>query len=181
MEEVSQLESVNVNVQAHGYDSNHYHASIQNQQYLLDLFHLGGKVAVVTGASSGIGQQIAITLANAGAQVVLVARNETALQQTVSKIRSQGGQAHACIADLQGNCSHFAHVLREPFGDPDILVNAAGVNLRQSVEEINLESWDTTLNVNLRAPFFLARSLVAAMKAKGHPHPGNAHHHVIVH
>lgn len=167
MEKLSQLGSGDVSIQPQTYDSNPYLPRMQKQQYLLDLFHLEGKVAVVTGASSGIGKQIAFTLASAGAQTVLVARNNDALQKNVSKIRDFGGKAQACSADLQDSCDELVHVLREPFGDPDILVNAAGINLRQSVEEIDLESWDTTLNLNLRAPFFLARSLVPAMKNKG--------------
>lgn len=141
--------------------------STQVQRYLLNLFNLQGKIAVVTGASSGIGQKIAIALAKSGARVILVARSAEALLQTASDIQAWGGQAQAFPANLSGDCDQVGFSLREPFGDPDILINAAGVNLRQPVDEIDLESWDATLNLNLRTPFFLARALVPGMKSKG--------------
>ncbi len=133
------------------------------------LFDLTGKVALVTGASSGIGQRQALALAQAGAAVVLTGRRKSALDITVEQIETTGGKAAAVPADLY-NRSQVAEVARhasEAFGSIDILINAAGVNFRQPVDEITLDSWDKTINLNLTIPFFLAREIVAKMKSKG--------------
>jgi NAD(P)-dependent dehydrogenase (short-subunit alcohol dehydrogenase family) len=130
---------------------------------------LAGRTALVTGGSSGIGRAMALALAGAGARVVVMARRAEPLRESVRLIEEQGGQAAALVADL-GNLEHLDELVKqacEPFGAPDILVNAAGLNLRQPVDEINEEAWDQTLNINLKTPFFLARALVPAMKAKG--------------
>ena len=132
-------------------------------------FDLSDKVAAVTGASSGIGKACALALASAGAATVLVARGAEALRETAREIESAGGRAQCVSADLSGY--HDLHTpaaqMAEPFGDPDILVNAAGVNFRQSWEDITPDSWDRTLGLNLSAPFFLARALAPAMRRRG--------------
>ncbi len=136
---------------------------------MADLFDLTGRVAAVTGGSSGIGQAIAIALGSAGAAVVVVARRAEALADTVAAIEKAGGKAAAVAADLAAYAAldAVAEAISKPFGDPDILVNAAGINLRQPVEEITPESWDQTIAINLATPFFLARALVPAMRRKG--------------
>ena len=133
------------------------------------LFDLDGRIAAVTGASSGIGQAIAKALAGAGASVVCVARREAALAETVGEIEGAGGQARAMVGDLSDHrgLDRLAAAMAEPFGDPDILVNAAGINPREPADTVTPESWDRTLSLNLSTPFFLARALVPAMRAKG--------------
>jgi len=132
-------------------------------------FSLTGKVALVTGGTSGIGRRQALALAQAGAAVVVLGRRETKLQEAVDDIDAAGGKAAALPADLndRGLLGGIAERAALPFGSIDILINAAGVNLRQPVDEITLESWDKTLNLNLAVPFFLARELVPAMKKGG--------------
>jgi NAD(P)-dependent dehydrogenase (short-subunit alcohol dehydrogenase family) len=132
-------------------------------------FGLSGRVALVTGATSGIGRRQAWALAQAGAAVVLTGRREAQLQEAVAEIEAVGGRAAALPADLgdRGLLPGLAERAALPFGSIDILINAAGVNFRQPVEEITLESWDKTLNLNLAVPFFLARELVPAMEKKG--------------
>ena len=132
------------------------------------LFDLTGKVALVTGASSGIGQQQSQTLARAGASVVLLGRRQEQLLSTVADIEALGGKAAALALDLNAReqLAEVAKQAADQFGSIDILINAAGVNLRQPVDEITLESWDQTLNLNLAVPFFLARELVPGMQAK---------------
>lgn len=134
-----------------------------------DLFSANGKVALVTGATSGIGRRQAQVLAQAGASVVLLGRREAQLHEAKEDIEAKGGKAAILQADLnpRDNIPAIARQAAEPFGSIDILFNTAGVNLRQPVDEITLESWDTTLNLNLAVPFFLARELVPAMAAKG--------------
>lgn len=133
------------------------------------LFDLSGKVALITGGSSGIGQQQALALAQAGASVILLGRREAELDKTVSSINKLDAKAAALAADLSdlNQLEQIATRAAEPFGSIDILINAAGVNFRQPVEEITLDSWDKTINLNLTVPFFLARELIPAMQAKG--------------
>ena len=132
-------------------------------------FSLAGKVALVTGATSGIGRRQALALAQAGAAVVLVGRREAQLEEAVAEIEAVGGKAAARPADLsdRGMLPGLAERATRPFGSIDILINAAGVNFRQAVDGITFDSWDKTLNLNLAVPFFLARELLPAMRDKG--------------
>ena len=134
-----------------------------------ELFDLGGRVALVTGASSGIGQAMAQALAGAGASVVLAARRKDELEQAAEGIRSRDGKAVILVADLGDRKAlvDIAAGATRPFGAPHILINAAGVNLRQPADDVSFEGWDLTLDLNLTVPMFLARSLVPAMKEKG--------------
>ena len=129
--------------------------------FLRGLFSLEGRVCLATGGGSGIGARVARAHALAGARVVLAGRRAEALEKTAKEIRADGGQAEFVAADLEnadGVCA-LAAECAEFFGTPDILVNAAGVNFRLPPEEITAESWGRTLDLNLRAPFFLAREL----------------------
>jgi len=133
------------------------------------LFSLEGKIAIVTGASSGIGRAMASDLAAAGAAVLLVARRQDLLKDAVDRIVATGSRAAWVTADMEriDGLPKIVEKATSFFGAPDIIVNAAGINLREPCDEISEKSWDKTLNVNLRAPFFLSRLLVPAMKEKG--------------
>ena len=137
--------------------------------YVEGLFGLRGRVALVTGASSGIGRQMAEVLARAGAEVVLVARRGDRLAAVEQAITDGGGGAQALTVDLsrRDEVARLAVEASTPFGAPDILVNAAGVNPRHPADSISWETWDATLHLNLSTPFFLARDLVPGMRAKG--------------
>jgi NAD(P)-dependent dehydrogenase (short-subunit alcohol dehydrogenase family) len=133
------------------------------------LFGLEGRVALVTGASNGIGRRIAGTLAMAGASVVLVARRRDLLDSAVADIAAAGGRAFALawdLLDLEGIPALHA-AASAPFGAPDIVVNAAGVNMRLPAEAYSPKQWTDTLTLNLSVPFFLARACVPGMRAKG--------------
>ena len=134
--------------------------------YRPDLFSVAGRVACVTGASSGIGKAIAIALAQAGARVVGVARRKAALEDW--RVEA-GGETAVVAADLSDATATAAVAISSasPFGPPEILVNAAGVNTREAADAITLEGWRTTIDLNLAAPFFLARALVPAMREQG--------------
>lgn len=133
-------------------------------------FELDGRVALVTGGSSGLGQAMAEALAGAGARVVVAARRREALEASVATIEGEGGQAAALVADLAdpGALEETARRAAEPFGPVTILVNAAGVNLRQPIEEVDLTAWQLTLQLHLGTPFFLSRALVPGMRAEGY-------------
>lgn len=131
-----------------------------------NLFDLTGKVAVVTGASSGLGRRSATVLAAAGAQVVAVARRADALADLANELGDVCVPVQADLAD-RSDWPDCAKRVAVPFGDPDILVHAAGINTRQEADDITLEAWDTTLDLNLAAPFFLAQALVPAMRKRG--------------
>ena len=136
--------------------------------YLDELFSLAGRVALVTGGSSGIGRAMATALARAGAQTVLLARGEPALAATVAAIGSAGGQAAWVRADLADRSATLAAAEQAvaPFGEPDILVNAAGVNLRPPLGELTTGQWDETMAVNLTAPFLLGQRFGPAMAGR---------------
>ena len=136
---------------------------------IFELFNLAGKVALVTGANSGIGAEIADALAEAGAAVVLVARRAGELEATKKAIEAKGGRAATIPCDLTDRRAIDACAQKAPtfFGGPEILVSAAGVNIRRPMLELTEEDWDTTLKLNLDAPFFLAQKLAPAMIARG--------------
>ncbi|MEO7744020.1 MAG: glucose 1-dehydrogenase [Usitatibacter sp.] len=133
------------------------------------LFDLEGRVALVTGASSGIGREIALALAEAGAAVVLAARRGPQLRSAREAIEAEGGRAVTLEADLadRAQVKRAAGESVTPFGAPDILVNAAGINIRKPLLEVTESDWDAVLGINLDAPFLLAQALAPAMIARG--------------
>ncbi len=136
---------------------------------LAELFSLRGRVALVTGASSGIGRALAATLAEAGAAVCLLARREDELAALERELTARGGRTAAFPCDLTDRAALPATLDRavERFGAPDILVNAAGINPRRPADALTAQEWDATIEINLSAPFFLAQRLAPAMCGRG--------------
>ena len=131
----------------------------------MSLFDINNKIVCVTGASSGIGKSLATFLAEKGAKVVGVARRKNELSNW--KKNTNGETSFLSINLLETkNIKHFGKEISKQFGPPDILINAAGINNRQHANDVNIEGWETTINLNLSAPFFLAQSLVENMKKK---------------
>jgi NAD(P)-dependent dehydrogenase (short-subunit alcohol dehydrogenase family) len=137
--------------------------------YLSELFALAGRVAVVTGGSSGIGQGMAAALARAGVQVVLVARDPKRLEEATDNLRAQGCSAAWVSADLsdRAGVDRAAAAAAAAFGEPDILINCAGINLRPPLAELTVADWDLTMAVNLTAPFLLGQRFGLPMAARG--------------
>ena len=133
--------------------------------YLSSLFSLDGRLALVTGGSSGIGEGIAVALAGAGARVVLLARDKARLEAAASRMGA-AGWVSADAADRAALTAAAGEVTAR-FGEPDILVNAAAVNLRPPLGEQTTASWDQTIEANLTAPFLLGQAFGPRMAARG--------------
>ncbi|MEU9117445.1 SDR family oxidoreductase [Streptomyces sp. NPDC048483] len=140
-----------------------------SQSYLSELFSLDDRVAVVTGGSSGIGRAIAGALARAGASVVVVARKVSELAATVDELAADGCRTAWVSADLSSRdgVRAAADQAAEAFGEPDILVNSAGINLRPPMGELDEDVWDATMAVNLEAPYLLGQRFGPGMAERG--------------
>ncbi|WP_144795652.1 SDR family NAD(P)-dependent oxidoreductase [Microbacterium paludicola] len=134
------------------------------------LFSLTGRTAVVTGGSSGIGRGIATALARAGASVVIVARGRERIDETVTALTDAGLRAAGVVGDLstRDGIRAAAEAATTPFGEPDILVNSAGINIRPPFAEITEADWDATMTVNALAPFLLGQRYATGMAARGY-------------
>lgn len=133
----------------------------------MQMFDLGGKTAVVTGANTGLGQSISIALAGAGASILAVGRSPCS--ETADVIGKNGGACREFRADLSstGPIQGIVDEAVKTFGSLDILVNNAGIIRRQDSIDFAEQDWDDVLNVNLKVAFFLAQAAARAMLQKG--------------
>jgi 3-oxoacyl-[acyl-carrier protein] reductase len=130
---------------------------------------LGGKVAIVTGASQGIGAAVGEELARQGAQVLLVARSTDLLAEIVARIQQSGGKAIALTADI-GEPAQVAEIFAQTathFGPCDILINAAGLVINKAFIELSVEEWDAVLNTNLRGTMLCCQAAFRQMAQHG--------------
>ncbi|MCT9933092.1 SDR family oxidoreductase [Planotetraspora sp. A-T 1434] len=137
--------------------------------YIEGLFSLAGRVALVTGGSSGIGYGMAEAIGRAGAAIVLVARREPELAKAVHRLEEHGVRAAAISADL-GDRTAVTRVCAEAagfFGDIDILVNDAANNIRRPMAELTPDDYEETIAVNLTAPFLLGQHFGPRMAERG--------------
>ncbi|WP_308633918.1 SDR family NAD(P)-dependent oxidoreductase [Paenibacillus silvisoli] len=133
-------------------------------------FDLNGKIAVVTGASMGIGYGLAKALAHAGATVIATARNMTLLEQLCEEIRQEGGKAFAASLDVTnvGQIDSVLKLIAQEHGRIDILVNNAGLGANHPATEVTEEDWDSMMNVNLKGLFFCCQSAGKIMLKQGY-------------
>ena len=131
---------------------------------------LDGKVAVVTGASKGLGKAMALALGVAGAKIALVARDVDQLNGVKQALENLGGQAQVFPADLleEEQVRTLEKNVMEAFGSVHILINNAGINLRKPLVEFTLDEWHRVLDTNLTSVFLLCRSFVPHMKGTGY-------------
>lgn len=143
--------------------------STQSSNEVTALFNLQGRHALITGGSRGIGGAIAYALGKAGAKVMLTATGK-GLSETADRMRGDGiDVTRTMVADLASHdgIRKLADAVKEVDDPIDILVNCAGVNLRQPFADITPETWDTQLLMHLAAPFFLTQALAPRMKQRG--------------
>jgi gluconate 5-dehydrogenase len=135
------------------------------------VINLNGHRALITGASRGIGRAIALSLSAAGAEVVLVARREDALNTVRDEIVAKGGKAYACPFDISDISAihEFFDKVAEDTGPIDILVNDAGVNLRAPAADMDIDTWHKVLKLNLDAVFFLSQAFFRKLRTDNLP------------
>ena len=131
-------------------------------------FDLSNKTAIVTGASQGIGETIAIEMAKSGATVFCLARNKEALDTTIKKITETGGKATAFSCDISNNDDFKSIILNivKENGSIDILVNNAGITKDNLLMRMSDDQWDDVININLKGSFTCTRSVIKYMMKK---------------
>ena len=134
-----------------------------------DLFDLTGKKAVVTGAGRGIGKAVALGLANAGADIGLVSRSQSELNEVAKIVTALGRRAVVAASDLTETpgIAPLVDRLARDLGGIDILVNNAGTNIPQDSVAVTEEAWDTVIDINLKAAFFMAQAVGNTMIDQG--------------
>lgn len=133
------------------------------------MFDLTGKVALVTGANTGLGQGMALALAEAGADIVLIGRSEPT--ETLELLKGSGVKVHSILTDL-GNAENVEELVLyavEAFGRVDILVNNAGIIKRNEAIDFTPDEWDSVMNVNLRTLFFLSQAFAKHLVSQDKP------------
>ena len=134
-----------------------------------NMFDLSGKVAIVTGGNGGIGLGIAASMAQAGADIVVAARNQQKTTAAIERLQGLGVRALAVTADVSDEASvgSMVKAARDEFGRVDILVNNAGTNVRKAPQEYTLEEWHLVVDVNLTGTFLCAREVYPLMAEAG--------------
>ena len=127
---------------------------------------LKGRTAVITGASRGLGEAMAKAMAGAGAQIALVARDRTRLDQVRDDIEARGGTAAVFVADVtrEDEVAKLAEAIGARFGSPQIVINNAGINVRKNLVDFTLEEFRSVLDTSLIATFLMCRAFVPGMK-----------------
>ena len=131
---------------------------------------LQGRVALITGASKGLGKAMALALAEAGARLVLASRNLEQLNETAAAVRKLGADALVVQADVtsEEQVLRLQQAVIKEFGKIQILINNAGINIRKSVTDFTLDAWRLVMDTNLTSVFLLCRAFVPHMKGQNY-------------
>jgi len=131
------------------------------------LFDLGGRVAIVTGGNGGIGLGLARGLADAGANIAIVGRNETKSKAAVDDLAARGVKAASVVADVTDKeaVARMVESVTAEFGRIDILINNAGINVRKPPHALAIEEWESVIDTNLTSAFLCSKAVYPAMKA----------------
>jgi len=137
----------------------------------MEILSADGKVALVSGAGSGLGRHFAVTLADAGATLALAARRREKLDETAAMIRDAGGTAICLDLDVTDSLSVTSCVrqVESELGAPDILINNAGIARQAFLTDISEEDWDAVLDTNLKGVFLMAQATAGSMIRAGKP------------
>lgn len=134
-----------------------------------ELFSLDGRIALVTGASGGIGREMAFALAMSGARVALSGRSTERIEETGRLISAAGGKALPFIAEIDDlqTINPLLRQITEALGPIDILINCAGINRREPILEVEPATFARVMDINVRAPYFLSKAVLPAMARQG--------------
>ena len=136
----------------------------------LKQFSLDGKVAVVTGASEGIGEALALGLAEAGADIIVCSRRETKLKEVKAEIEKAGRRAEVFVLDVSklGDIQRLKDFILERFGKVDILVNNAGFTVTKPAWEVTEEEWNLMMDIGFKGLFFCCQMIGSIMRQRGY-------------
>ena len=131
---------------------------------------LSGKVALITGASRGLGKAMAVALAQGGANLALVARDEEKLKETAEAVHHAGAEARVFIADVsrEADVERLKHEVSAAYGRVDILVNNAGINHRKNLVDFTYEEWQRVMDTNVNSVFLMCRAFIPMMQGHGY-------------
>lgn len=131
---------------------------------------LSGKVALITGASRGLGKAMAIALSQQGADLALVGRDQQALEGTAAEVRNHGTRAEVFVADVstEAGVAALEKEVVARYGKISILINNAGINIRKPLVEFTLDEWSSVMNTNLTSVFLMCRAFIPHMKGQGY-------------
>lgn len=133
-------------------------------------FDLSNKIAIITGGNRGLGKTMALALAKAGANIVIIGRDEERNEQVVKQIHDLGRRAISFTTDISNinSIEKFTEQVVNTFGKIDILVNNAGVSLTKAALEITEEEWDKVMDLNVKSLFFCSQAVAKIMKNQGY-------------
>lgn len=131
---------------------------------------LEGRVALITGASRGLGRAMAVALAQGGAKLALVARDEEKLKETAAEVVAAGSEARIFIADVarEADVERLKHEVAHAYGHVDILINNAGINHRKNLVDFTYEEWRRVMDTNVNSVFLMCRAFIPMMQGRGY-------------
>jgi len=131
---------------------------------------LNAKVALITGASKGLGKAMALALGGAGAKLALASRNREQLEQVAREVQALGAEAAVFQADVakENDVARLEREVITKFGSIHILINNAGINVRKQITDFTLDEWNSVINTNLTSVFLMCRAFVPHMKGQGY-------------